>query len=153
MEYEDDLLWDALIFEPIPVFAAQHFGSTHIVTLLIKPKNDYCKKNLIEDLFLKTVIGKKNKELLLYHSASSKEYSGLLKSFWNTENSIWRNPLDNQSSFMLPIAIENSVGLQGASISYENLLAGAMAGYKASWSTLTGAEIEVMQQLRTYPRN
>lgn len=114
IEYNNDLIWDALVYEPIPYKTAISQWCTHILTLLTKPKS-VIKENPKAGFIDKYIIAPKLKKIslgvrddflelekqyneslwMLYTENSSKNASPAIYSvylpeqaqtIWNTEN-------------------------------------------------------------------
>jgi predicted patatin/cPLA2 family phospholipase len=82
--YRDELLWDALIFEPIPVFAAQKDGCTHVIALLTRPRGREVKPvNFVDKWYIAPKIKKQYPEIYPYYIRRDKDYASIVRSCYS----------------------------------------------------------------------
>lgn len=163
VEYSGDLLWDALVNEPIPIFAALASKCTHILLLLTQPKSIFkTKPNWIATQVNKILVRSnaiwQTRNCFLQSNKNTKDYlsrnnpyNPLLKSFWSTaENGYWQFLKDYDSAYILPVAVNYSTSVTGTMKSSNLLLEAAKRGCEALIKTIEGYEPQIVEQIQAY---
>jgi predicted patatin/cPLA2 family phospholipase len=147
VSHRDKRLWDALVFEAIPVHAAAADGCTHVVGLLTRPQNN-ARNDLtpFEQLVIAHLIGRESKPAQKAYMSRVREYNQIVKAF--SSGSISTN---GKTVDALPIQIgRRHKPISGTETDRDTLVAGARAGFEAVYATLRDKVPQVIEVLTAF---
>lgn len=140
-------LWDALVFEPIPVRAALKDGCSHVVVLLTRPKGLRKEKpNFIDVNVFSKLIGREEEAIVPHYLDRYHKYNDLL-------DQIYANTLkiEGMSIDCAAISVPEQPPISGNCTQSETLRSGAADGMLAVYEFFSASLPQIVDVLTPFP--
>jgi len=147
VQHRGMILWDALIYEPIPLRAALDDGCTHILALLTRPAAQLrAQLSLFEKHVIAHLIGK-------YSSRAREAYLARVRQYNDSVNELVGRSgatLGGQTAYLVAQLSPKDPAIKGTEIDHNLLLQGARAGFLSVYRTLGFPEPQVVEVLNAF---